>query len=225
MSEKPILFSGPMVRAILEGRKTQTRRVMSFQPDEEYTTVYGPEMYTQTLIDRNGEEQPGDEVFGVYGYDWSLKCPYGKPGDYLWVRETWQAKNLSGLWWHEVKREERSLHNWAWTNPVFPAYDEQPTRWMPSIFMPREACRILLKVVNVRVERLQLISEEDARAEGVVWQRDFGNGLETREARPVFFDVWDAINYNRNQGAYTVSKNPWVWVIEFKRMEGVDARS
>lgn len=201
MAEHPILFSTPMVRAILEGRKTQTRRVMSYQPDEEYTTVYGPEMYTQTLIDRNGEEQPGHEVFGVYGYDWSLKCPYGQPGDYLWVRETWL---LDG---------EMYLYKADFVNS-----DIWNGHWKPSIHMPRKASRLALEIVSVRAERLQDISEEGARAEGVVWQRDFGNGIETREARPVFFYVWDAINGNRDQGAYTVSKNPWVWVIEFKKV-------
>ena len=202
MKEHPILFSTPMVRAILEGRKTQTRRVMSYQPDE-YTTVYGPEMYTQTLIDRNGEEQPGPEVFGVYGYDWSLKCPYGQPGDHLWVRETWLQDGEIYLYKADFGK---GILSDSWNG-----------HWKPSIHMPRKASRLTLEIVNIRAERLQDISEEDARAEGVVWQRDFGNGPETREARPVFFDVWDAINGNRDQGAYTVSKNPWVWVVEFKR--------
>lgn len=203
MKEHPILFSGSMVRAILEGHKTQTRRVMSYQPDEEYTTVYGPEVYTQTLIDRNGEEQPGSEVFGVYGYDWSLKCPYGQPGDHLWVRETWL---LDGEMYLYKADFGKGILSDSWNG-----------HWKPSIHMPRKASRLMLEIVNIRAERLQDISEEDARAEGVVWQRDFGNGPETREARPVFFDVWDAINGNRDQGAYTVSKNPWVWVVEFKR--------
>jgi len=202
MNDHPILFSGPMVRAILEGRKTQTRRVMSYQPDE-YTAVDGPEMYTPTVIDRNGEEQPGhEEVFGVYGYDWSLKCPYGKPGDKLWVRETWAIED-------EYPIYRADLNDWSHISGL---------RWRPSIHMPRKASRLTLEIINIRAERLQAISEEDARAEGVVWQRDFGNGLETREARPVFFDVWDAINGSRDEGAYTVKNNPWVWVIEFKRV-------
>ena len=151
MSEKPILFSTPMVRAILEGRKTQTRRVMSYQPDEEYTTVYGPEMYTQTLIDSNGEEQPGPEVFGVYGYDWSLKSPYGKPGDRLWVREAWLQDG--GIY---LYRADFGLGVLA---------DSWNGYWKPSIHMPRTVCRLTLEIVRIRAERLQSIREDDAMAE------------------------------------------------------------
>ena len=149
MKEHPILFSTPMVRAILEGRKTQTRRVMSYQPDEEYTTVYGPEMYTQTLIDRNGEEQPGPEVFGVYGYDWSLKCPYGQPGDRLWVRETWLQDGDIYLYKADFGKGILS--------------DSWDGHWKPSIHMPRKASRLMLEIVNVRAERLHVPASRSGR--------------------------------------------------------------
>ena len=197
MKEHPILFSTPMVRAILEGRKTQTRRVMSYQPDEEYTTVYGPEMYTQTLIDRNGEEQPGPEVFGVYGYDWSLKCPYGQPGDRLWVRETWLQDGDIYLYKADFGK---GILSDSWNG-----------HWKPSIHMPRKASRLTLEIVNIRAERLQDISEEDARAEGAGWWQPIGKN---KTYILDFGMLWNSINSARGYGW---DVNPWVWVVEFKR--------
>lgn len=178
MKEHPIIFSGPMVRAILEGRKTQTRRVAKYHTDVRY-------------------------------------CQYGTTGDRLWVRENWNAQNQSGQWWHEVKRDERPLHNWAWTNPVFPAYESTPPRWLPSIHMPRAASRITLEVTGVRVERVQDISEDDARAEGVA-PSIVGGDMGGIEYRAGYQSLWDSINSKRGFGW---DANPWVWVVEFRRVE------
>jgi hypothetical protein len=183
--ERPILFTTPMVQSILDGRKTQTRRVMKIQPDGR-----------------------GTRCTNVYFEDWhgrELKCPYGKIGDVLWVRETW-SKTDSG---HIIYRATNKGFN-----PI----------WKPSIFMPKEACRIRLEITNIRVERLQDISEEDAIAEGIGagFQMNAGwpdyqhikNGvcsLTQDTAEMSYASLWESINGN---GSW--SKNPWVWVIEFR---------
>ncbi len=174
--ERPILFSGPMVRAILDGRKTQTRRVITPQPD-------------------------GDFPF-------RQRCPYGKPGDRLWVRETWTHEDS---WCSGVDCEQPS-HVYHRATESYP----DSMRWRPSIFMPRWASRIDLEVVSVRVERLQEIGEDDAKAEGVEPSRagqDERGPVKTY--RTGFVRAWDTINGKR---APWVS-NPWVWVVEFREVQ------
>ena len=145
--------------------------------------------------------------------DWlRLHCPYGKPGDRLWVRETWQAQNLDGQWWHEVKREDRSVMNWAWTNPVQRAYLPMPPRWLPAIHMPRMACRITLEVLSVRVERVQDISADDALHEGTTMAHVNGSPIGWVRSYKL---LWDSINFSRGYGW---DANPWVWVIEFRQV-------
>ncbi len=175
MNIHPILFSSPMVQAILDGRKTQTRRVVKGSPD------------------------------GKVPFTDELPCPYGLTGDTLWVRETWQAQTQGGQWWHEVKRDDRPLLNWAWTNPVQPAYEAMPPRWLPGIHMPKVACRIELKITRLRIEKLHCISNSDAKSEGVEFQ--------FREYRNSFMELWDEINFKRGYGWNT---NPLVWVVEFE---------
>lgn len=177
MKERPILFSAPMVRAILDGRKTQTRRVVKL---------------------RNGQYMPPSEKADINGWRQMLRnCPYGQPGDRLWVREThFDAKRLN---------EGRILYR----------ADGDVSRfgWTPSIHMPRSASRITLEVTGVRVERLQDISEADAVAEGVVWEQG-------QTAINVFETLWESIN-----GAGSWDANPWVWVVEFKRAKGSTANA
>lgn len=205
MGEKPILFSGEMVRAILDGRKTQTRRVVKPQPV------------------RAGWNE-GHFEKGAYWRDWPYMCPYGHPGDRLWVRETWQRVEAVDGCGIVYRADERILavdydgefrENERLRVPFVELKDfiDEEMLWLPSIHMPRWACRIALEIVAVRLERLQEITEEDARAEGVVWQRDFGNGLEARDARPVFVQLWASIN-----GVASWNENPWVWVVEFRRL-------
>ena len=197
MKERPILFSAPMVRAILAGRKTQTRRAAKpvFHPD--LGNIYYPgalvlEHEPQHVIDR--------------------ACPYGQPGDRLWVREAWTTHACFD---HFPPRDltTRSIH--------YLADDECRTgRYRHARFMPRWASRILLEVVSVRVERLNDISEADAVAEGIIQQKTTGwfsvpgiNGAGT-SARAAYALLWNSIN-----GAGSWDKNPWVWVVEFKRIE------
>lgn len=172
-----------MVRAILEGRKTQTRRI-----------VKGTRWLSEAIDVLNIEGSPS-WTDGT-GWDSCVRCPYGAPGDRLWVRETWADMG------------------WPPTGPQY-AYradpdssDNDAQRWKPSIHMPRSASRITLEVLNVRVERLQDISEEDAKAEGVTLK---GMSRYDGEARDAFEALWCGIN-----GAESWDANPWVWVIGFK---------
>jgi hypothetical protein len=202
MTDRPILFSAEMIRAILDGRKTQTRRVMKVQPWPDATVEVGP--YHPHRIDRNGESQPGPAVFGaiwdhhdiVNGGDAGLRSPYGAPGDTLWVRE---SLYIWGLWRKDGLRKN-GLPSWRFEE-VGQRADPDPDLgligsahvrhllkfWLrPSIYMPRWASRITLRITDIRVERLQDISEDDARAEGCEarpfpgpwWQgyRDLGDG-------------------------------------------------
>jgi len=176
MKEYPILFNGPMVRAILDGRKTQTRRVI-----------------------KNPSQLQGKMLEGEEG-EW---CPYGGPGDRLWVRERLQN-------WHGQAMYYR--YNWADCTLVNPQLD---WRWkrntISSMFMPKVAVRIWLEITGVRVERVQEISEEDALAEGVETNR--GNGGKCRRD---FAMLWDSINAKRG---FDWDVNPWVWVVEFRRIK------
>jgi hypothetical protein len=187
MKEYPILFSGPMVRAILDGRKTQTRRVLNPQPD------FAAQPHFQHGRGHAGtgwycsETEYPDEGSQFY------RCPHGIPGDRLWVRETW-TKNVAGFFY----RADFPLADPTW-GPVF---------WKPSIHMPRAASRITLELTEVRVQRVQEISEADVLAEGVtgVWkQGDHGY---------LFSKLWDSINADRGYGW---NVNPWVWALTFKR--------
>lgn len=197
----PILFSSPMVTAIFEGRKSQTRRLAGLE-----TINQDPDRWAYVGID------DGYHVFDDKknkGGGTMLSCRYGEAGHMLWVRETWQAQNLGGKWWHEIKRDERMLHNWAWTNPVRPAYESIPPRWLPGIHMPEIACRLWMPVVGVRAERVQDITEEDAKAEGVLDVCPDGvEDCHFWSHRSSFEKLWNEINGNWRQ-------NPWVWVVEF----------
>ena len=191
MKERPILFSGPMVREILAGRKTQTRRVLTVpwkgrarcQPYDPYFT------------DTDGRLFWEDEYGDWNDYEKTKRCPYGIPGDRLWVKETWLlVDDMNG---------NRQIHYQADNEDI-------PGPWKPSIFMPRWASRITLEITNVRVERLQGITEEDAIQEGCGAKHNFGDG----SAKTGFAMLWDSINGKK----YPWESNPWVWCIEFKRV-------
>lgn len=187
MKTKPILFSAPMVQALLEGRKTQTRRAVKPQPSQHlsfrgwYLDGSYPQSYVGSAMFTDKSPVSTESLY--------VKCPYGKPGDLLWVRETFG--------WHE-----------AFAAFVYRATDEpdRMKKWKPSIFMPRAASRLTLEITSVRVERLLDISEADAKAEGT----PVGFGGEDDHVED-FICLWNSIN-----GAFAAADNPWVWVVEFK---------
>ena len=217
MKERPILFSGPMVRAILDGRKTQTRRAVKPQPLQDQ-----PEL-------RNGIVHWPTRVATV-----EETCPYGQAGDVLWVREKWAKSINNTLYAADHGSVERIgdgprdvTDEWDWDRNV-------PNRWKPSIHMPRASCRLRIEVVSVRVERVQEISEVDAIAEGVqserdhygdpainekylgtiAWHRYDEKACSAMSAVESYSTLWDSIN-----GKGSWASNPWVWVVEFKRTE------
>lgn len=186
MSTKSILFNGPMVRALLEGRKTQTRRIAKVLPIEGDFSSYGRDAIDAVV--RNS-------------------CRYGKPGDLLWVRETSDKRAWS------ITRP-----HYAYKATMTSPFGKFGDRWIPSIHMPRWVSRLTLKVTDVRVQRLQDISEEDARAEGAqlaVPELDepleSGGTLVSPTFREGFRNVWESINGPESWGS-----NPWVWALTFE---------
>ncbi len=222
-NSRPILFSAPMVRALLAGTKTQTRRIVKV-PGVGYIAGAGG--------DRNDpanwgyEDDNGDwATLGKNGdmhSDYLIRCPYGEPGDHLWVRET-----FTEFIDHHVIGGQR----WAYAANCTDSDGERirqdyikagyPYRWKPSIHMPRAASRITLEITGVRVERLQVINHVDAEAEGIPRAKvgfalpDCGADPQTVYASPVgaYQTLWNNIN-----GPGSWDANPFVWVVEFKRV-------
>ncbi|EQM83995.1 hypothetical protein AAA501_31705 [Pseudomonas aeruginosa] len=230
--ERPILFNDQMVRAILDGRKTVTRRIVKPQPSLP-TTHWWPS-------NGRGPQWMADgpsEATGGTRQTWGWKeCPFGQPGDRLWVREAWGV--ISNTW-----DESGNMVDWTPDRPATPIRDlpfgsgyysghaiyaadgpmewagdddgggESRSAWKPSIHMPRAISRILLEITAVRVERLQDISEEQARAEGYPAERECETGGSGLDAWLWFRSLWGEIN-----GPEAFAANPWVWVVEFKRV-------
>ena len=193
MKSRPIPFSGPMVRAIIDGRKTMTRRVVAL-----------PRKRGAFVLEDHGDgwwpyqSDDGESSVCNDGCEHPYSCPYGVPGDQLWVRETFMDLGACFLYRADANAEqERAI--------VAPGQ-----RWKPAIHMPRAASRINLEITDVRVERLQEISEADAEAEGVANSLHLQGG---RFANENFAHLWDMINGDGSWDA-----NPWVWVVEFRRV-------
>lgn len=209
MKERPIIFSTPMVQAILSGTKTQTRRLLKPQPkpDEYGYILYPPERDRCFMY-------PSEASFRKYGA--KLQAPHGKPGDWLWVKETFGMAIPLG----ESIRANRIPH--------YRADGVQLPRWTPAIFMPRSASRITLEIRDVRVERLQDITSRDAEEEGIEYTtietaaepnriyEDYFTGEFEILNNPVtsFRTLWGSINEKKAPW----SSNPWVWVYSFKRI-------
>lgn len=256
MAERPILFSAPMVQAILEGRKTQTRRIVKPMPGLQSAWLSQETLNSvphggmsgggwQMHHPRAGTHHMGVDVEHNSPFGW-IRCPYGVPGDRLWVRETWGSADqfyqshenetpsvvayradLAAIQWDAEpprKIPKYDLEQWNWDT----------IRWRPSIHMPRWASRLTLEVVSVRVERLRDIGEDDARAEGLEGITKDGGltikyGIPDRDGFPGTDDLgwpwrdWDAdprkacrTLWEHINGAGSWDANPWVWVVEFK---------
>lgn len=214
IKERPILFSGPMVRAILEGRKTVTRREMKVQPHEGASVTV--ERFNTTVTDRHGNQDAGPEVFGAWWTDGqcSLICPYGQPGERLWVRESFTDLRGTGIEHRPDPAGPLQRYAFAADSPPGSYSDDARkdfgVKWKPSIHMPRAACRILLEITAVRVERLQDISTEQIIAEGL------STTLREHDAEVDLRKQWREL-WELTGGDW--ESNPWVWVVEFKRIE------
>ncbi len=234
MKERPILFSAPMVRALLAGTKTQTRRIVkpAIPSDADEAFFWQGPTCPEHRADRGCQHVAQTGLWarkhGVYGWlRFQRPCPYGVPGDTLWVRETWAGTVPNGIDYradgHDYGHDDegRSLMSWR-----------------PSIHMPRWASRLTLTLTDVRVERLQEIGEADAIAEGCDWAapqpygetwdddredpREVGYANPTPEngfARDNYRRLWESIN-----GPGSWDANPWVWVLSFTRAESTAAR-
>ena len=201
MKERPIIFSAESVKQILSGTKTQTRRVVKPQ-------LYGwepykqPEWYTSSAIDKDGMLVPGKEVFGVYSEDGecSRVCPYGAPGDRLWAREA--------FFHYESGADSDTSESVLFYKDTIPPEWEN-VKWRSPLFLPRRHSRLTLEITNVRCEQLQDISDADAVAEGFATPP-----YHQRKAR--FAIAWDSLNAKRG---FDWCMNPYVWVLEFKKVE------
>jgi len=193
-----------MVRAILEGRKNKTRRIVKFGPDRQVK---------RSEVDRLG-------FYELDGTTYGLLSPYGMPGDRLWVRETWAeicynetgCDGLECLYHGYEYRADKPGAKYAggWDNGFDSSEVPPGCKWRPSIFMPRTACRLMLEVTDVRVERLKDISEYDAEQEGFVsdWAESGFSAVNS------FAELWDDIN-----GEGSFDSDPFVWVITFKKLD------
>ena len=214
MKERPILFSAPMVRAILDGSKTQTRRILKVQPTE---GLEPPFEITNTVVDFWKEEHLCKWVVETPDGEWYGHCPYGKPGDRLWVREmciisppNWADRDMD-LYNVTDKDGNGRICQYIATSPdTSTPVKDYKLKITPSIHMPRWASRINLEVESVRVERLQDISEADAREEGC---SEVLNEPRRQDVVKEYEYLWNKIN-----GPGSWEANPWVWVITFKRI-------
>ena len=202
MKERPILFSAPMVRAILEGRKTQTRRVVKPQPPAGHNFAGFTIHSTRTSDEGKAVWGAGDALPYLRAAH-RVRCPYGQPGDRLWVRETWARDDEDGaLFYRADVGLGGNADDWE-RNRI----DGAPRyRWRSPIHMPRWASRITLEITGVRVERLQCISDHDAIAEGAQQIGDCDGAFVAG-----YRNLWESIN-----GAGSWDANPFVWVVEFK---------
>lgn len=193
MKERGMIFNGAMVRAILDGRKTQTRRPAN--------------PTTANLLDLQAQ-YPHKK--------YNISCPFGAVGDRLWVRETWAEAGASA--------PDLKLYRANYPEHVPSHYEnvtlEKDVRWKPSIHMPRWASRILLEIADVRVEQVQSISQADAIAEGAPRSHPSIDAVSQDHGFPDFSRSWFGQTWQSIYGAESWQTNPWVWVIEFKRVEG-----
>ena len=203
MTERGMIFNSEMVRAILDGRKTQTRRIIKLSHERG--------MLNPVIKGRNGE------ITSVSCRLAPLLCPFGQPEDRIWVRETWAEAGASA--------PDLKLYRANYPDHVPSHYENVPPvdeiRWKPSIHMPRWASRSLLGITDVRVERLNAISQADAIAEGAPPSHPSIDCVSQEYGFPDFSRSWFGQTWQHIYGEESWQANPWVWVIEFKQIDGV----
>ena len=225
MKERPIIFSGPMVQAILEDRKFQTRRVVKPQPKYHPPRSQGG---SGVWWWRDRQGWAGDEASPSVPIPY---CPYGAPGDHLWVRETWAVDDaLNASRPRDIPRDSEVVYSATGAHGCAMG---ATGKWRPSIFLLRWASRLSLDVTGVRVERVQDIGEDDAVAEGCGHTNGspyFDGGRHPVKgtakafvtARDAFADLWDSISGGKP--GRTWDDNPWVGVVDFERVQEEEAR-
>jgi hypothetical protein len=204
--ERPILFSAPMVQAILNGTKTQTRRIVKPQPPDDIDALHGNDFRNRAPYSIECDDGRLTGQFGFQYDDQVWNCPYGQAGERLWVRETWALRSDVDYKTDPTKASHYALYRASYKGDLADEWHSVDC-WRPSIHMPRVLSRINLEITGVRVERLQDISADDCLAEGVGPQ-----GIGSDSAMIAAYEkLWCKIN-----GTSSWDANPWVWVIEFK---------
>lgn len=229
MKERGMIFNGEMVRAILDGRKTQTRRIMKLQPKPSKSRP-GDFWFSSKKLESMvhvSDLAPGNSPIADYHLFFQEHCcPFGAVGDRIWVRETFTGHYLDDDQIQDIKDGRDKASSLCEYRADYPDGYQAADGWTPSIHMPRWASRILLEITDVRVERLNAISEEDAEAEGIDMEALYDSqdcydciADHNMTGRPTvtgaFKYLWESI-----YGEEGWKSNPWVWVIEFKRVEG-----
>lgn len=217
MKERPILMHARSINGILEGRKMQTRRIIKIP--QVYLSSYGASIVKMSMVDGEAliEGWPKQErEMGNFGRCQRIKCPYGQPGDRLWVRETWRPKPWAKDRHSHPEVAYRADDKSGSLNQNLEILKKLLPGWKPSIHMPRWASRLNLEVLSIDVQRVQDISEADAKAEGCqipeVMHAD--EPIESYDYRTYFRALWDDTN-----GAGAWERNDWCWVVDFKRIE------
>lgn len=223
VKERPILMSTPMVKAILAGQKTMTRRVVKLRKGDTVGNIsQGDKILEYIICDKDGDEVPLEFV-----------CPYGSVGDKLWVKETYLPDPPRNGEWRDIEFDgcgmPLNLIPEQYRNPSFCLYKASwvgDLRWKPSIFMPRWASRLTLEITDVRIQRIQEITQEDAVKEGITQQLATHLGIsvspsieefEAIQAKRVFIELWESLNKKRGYGYFDV--NPHVFAISFKAVK------
>ncbi|MDA8499778.1 hypothetical protein [Citrobacter sp. Igbk 17] len=230
MTERGMIFNSEMVRAILDSRKTQTRRIMAIQPEHS-------ELGLRRVIDsKNGRDNgkyfwSQSDACGLKMRSKVFGCPYGEVGDRIWVRETFQGPLFDFDQMDAYCKDSTPFEKAKFcvykadgkpAPEFFDADDNLHCCWRPSIHMPRWASRLLLEIIDIRVERLNAISQADAIAEGAPPSHPSIDCVSQEYGFPDFSRSWFGQTWQHIYGEESWNANPWVWVIEFERIEGDD---
>lgn len=224
MKERGMIFNGEMVRALLDDRKTQTRRLMKVQPEN-------PGLGLRHIVESTNSDDIGkyfwsqsDACGANKSRSKAFPCPFGQVGDRIWVRETFMDLTGTG-----IEATTGKFEGFAYRAETAPGSygdevrKEYGLKWTPSLHMPRKACRILLEITSVRVEQLKDISQSDAIAEGGPPSHPSIDAVSRDYGFPDFSRSWFAQTWQHIYGEESWQDSPWVWVIEFKRVGGSDA--